>query len=146
MALLFFVPVFVFASPYAAVGGLTIAHGAQYLLLMGAVAGGGSPSTASGLSRVLSIALLVNIALIGGGMLEVASHLHGHAGLVRGLYGAYLGVVMAHFVIDAGLWRLRDPFPRKFLASRAPYLLRLEKNHPRNCCPRRALCEASLVF
>ncbi|MCW2930448.1 MAG: hypothetical protein JWM19_1410 [Actinomycetia bacterium] len=35
----------------------------------------------------------------------------------------YLGVVMAHFVIDAGLWRLRDPFPRRFLASRVPYLL-----------------------
>jgi hypothetical protein len=139
MAVLFFLPVFAFASPYAAVGGLTIAHGAQYLLLMGMVAGGGSGSavsgsavsgstasgsTASGMSRALSLALLVNIALIGGGMLEVASHLHGQAGLLRGLYGAYLGVVMAHFVIDAGLWRLRDPFPRKFLASRAPYLLR----------------------
>jgi hypothetical protein len=31
--------------------------------------------------------------------------------------------VMAHFVIDAGLWRLRDPFPRAFLASRVPSLL-----------------------
>jgi len=30
---------------------------------------------------------------------------------------------MAHFVIDAGLWRLRDSFPRRFLASRTPYLL-----------------------
>jgi hypothetical protein len=40
------------------------------------------------------------------------------------LYGMYLGVVMAHFVTDAGLWRLRDPFPRRFLASRVPYLLR----------------------
>jgi len=27
-------------------------------------------------------------------------------------------------VIDAGLWRLRDSFPRRFLASRMPYLLR----------------------
>jgi len=123
MAVLFFLPVFAFASPYAAVGGLTIAHGAQYLLLMGMVAGGGSSAT-SRMSAALSLALLVNIALIGGGLLEVASHLHDQAGLVRGLYGAYLGVVMAHFVIDAGLWRLRDPFPRKFLASRAPYLLR----------------------
>jgi hypothetical protein len=30
---------------------------------------------------------------------------------------------MAHFVIDAGLWRLRDPFPRAFLASRVPSLV-----------------------
>ena len=76
------------------------------------------------MARALSLALLVNIALIGGGMLETASHLHGHAGIARGLYGAYLGVVMAHFVVDAGLWRLRDPFPRRFLASRVPYLVR----------------------
>jgi hypothetical protein len=36
---------------------------------------------------------------------------------------AYLGVTMAHFVIDAGIWRLRDEFPRQFLTSRLPYLL-----------------------
>ena len=30
---------------------------------------------------------------------------------------------MAHFVIDAGLWRLRDEFPRTFLRERLPYLL-----------------------
>jgi len=30
---------------------------------------------------------------------------------------------MAHFVVDARLWRLRDPFPRAFLESRVPYLV-----------------------
>jgi hypothetical protein len=40
MALLFPFPVFVFGSPYAAVGGMTAAHGMQYLLLVGMVAGG----------------------------------------------------------------------------------------------------------
>jgi hypothetical protein len=30
---------------------------------------------------------------------------------------------MAHFVIDASLWRLRDPFPRAFLAARVPGLV-----------------------
>jgi hypothetical protein len=40
------------------------------------------------------------------------------------VFGAYLGAVMAHFVVDAGLWRLRDPFPRVFLARRVPYLMR----------------------
>jgi hypothetical protein len=30
---------------------------------------------------------------------------------------------MAHFVIDAGLWRLREPFARSFLAERVPYLV-----------------------
>ena len=41
----------------------------------------------------------------------------------RLLYGAFLGAVMAHFVIDAGLWRMRAEFPRSFLRSRLPYLL-----------------------
>jgi hypothetical protein len=31
--------------------------------------------------------------------------------------------VMAHFVVDAGLWRLSEPFPRSFLAGRVPYLV-----------------------
>lgn len=41
----------------------------------------------------------------------------------RLLFGGYLGAVMAHFVVDAGLWRLRDRFPRAFLADRVPYLV-----------------------
>ena len=136
MALLFFLPVFVFTSPYAAVGGLTIAHGAQYLLLMshlawagGTVEGstvGGSTvgGSSAGISRALRIAVLVNIVLIGGTALQVGSHVDASAGVVRSFYGAYLGVVMAHFVVDAGLWRLRDAFPRRFLAGRVPYLVR----------------------
>ncbi len=30
---------------------------------------------------------------------------------------------MAHFVVDAGLWRMREEFPRAFLRSRLPYLV-----------------------
>jgi hypothetical protein len=36
---------------------------------------------------------------------------------------------MAHFVVDAGLWRLRDPFPRSFMASHVPFLV-----PPRETC------------
>jgi hypothetical protein len=126
MALLFFLPVFVFTSPYAAVGGLTVAHGAQYLLLMSHLAGGSGPlgGSAAGISRALRIAVLVNVVLVGGTLLEMASHMDASAGVVRSGYGAYLGITMGHFVVDAGLWRLRDAFPRRFLAGRAPYLLR----------------------
>lgn len=119
VALLFSLPVFVFASPYAAVGGMTVAHGFQYLLLVGLVAAGtGRVST-----RGLRIALLCNVALVGGALLSGASHLHGSGPVGRFVFGAYLGVVMAHFVIDAGLWRMRDAFPRAFLSSHVPYLL-----------------------
>lgn len=139
MTLAFFLPVFTFTSPYAAVGGLTIAHGAQYLLLMTLVAGGGERGTANApdgaaadarIARALRLTMLVILVLLGGAALEVASHLHDGGRPVRLLYGMYLGAVMAHFVIDAGLWRLRDPFPRRFLASRTPYLLRPATDRP----------------
>jgi len=116
----FFLPVFVFRSPYAAVGGMTIAHGLQYLLLLGLVAAGRRQAA----GRAIRLAVLANIALAGGAVLSTASHLHGAAAAIgRAAFGAYLGAVMAHFVIDATLWRLRDPFPRAFLAARVPGLL-----------------------
>jgi hypothetical protein len=123
MALLFWVPVFVFGSPYAAVGGMTVAHGMQYLLLVGLVAAGSS-------ARPVRLAALCNVALLGGVALEKASHLHGAAPAERLLFGAYLGAVMAHFVIDAGLWRLRDPFPRAFLAAHVPSLVPSQHRRP----------------
>jgi hypothetical protein len=118
-SLLFFAPVFVFQSPYAAVAGITIAHGYQYLLIMGLLAGARRP----GRSTLVSLAVLVNLGLVGGAALNLASHLHSGGPAGRAVFGAYLGLVMTHFVIDAGLWRLRDEFPRTFLTERLPYLL-----------------------
>jgi hypothetical protein len=119
VAVLFPLPIFVFRSPYAALAGITIAHGLQYLLLVGRVSAGPRPHHTSAI-RILAIAGGV---LAAGAALSLASHLH-HGGLLaRAAYGAYLGVVMTHFVVDAGLWRMRDPFPRRFLTARLPDLL-----------------------
>ena len=120
MGLLFFLPVFLTGSPYAAVGALTVAHGLQYLLLVGLVAGGERHDPAR---RLLAVAVLSAVALVGGVALVAASHLHGGSAPLRLLFGAYLGVVLAHFVVDGGLWRLRDPFPRAFLSARLPWLI-----------------------
>ena len=67
--------------------------------------------------------MLANIAFVGGALLSLSSHLDSAQGPAPVIYGAYLGVVMAHFVIDAGMWRMRDRFPRSFLAARVPYLV-----------------------
>jgi hypothetical protein len=120
VSLLFFLPVFVFGSPYAAVAGMTVAHGYQYLLIVGLLAAGPPGRRA----KALGLALLVNVALLGGLGLNLASHLHGGGPAARGVFGVYLGLLMAHFVIDAGLWRLRDAFPRAFLSARMPYLVK----------------------
>lgn len=121
MSLCFPVPVFCFTSPYAAVGGMTIAHGLQYLLLVGLVAAG------AGRRRTVRLMALCDIALAGGVSLAAASHLHDAAPVV---FGLYLGTVMAHFVVDAALWRMRDPFPRAFLAAHVPYLVRPVHRQP----------------
>jgi hypothetical protein len=122
--LLFFAPAFVFSSQYAAVGGLTIAHGLQYLLLVTLIAGGvRAPAATSWLSRFMRLALLANVAFIGGAALSGASHLHDADPAGRLIFGAYLGVVMAHFVIDAGIWRMGDPLARNFLTAHLPYLI-----------------------
>ena len=121
MTLLFFLPVFVFQSPYAAVAGLTLAHGGQYLLIVGLVAGGGGGPRRA---RLASLAVLLGVGLVLGTVLETASHLGSGGAPARAVYGAYLGANMAHFVVDAGLWRLREDFPRGFLARRLPYLVR----------------------
>jgi hypothetical protein len=118
LALLFPLPIFLFASPWAAVAGMTIAHGLQYLLLTGLVALG-----APGRDRTPARpAWLCTMAVAGGLLLGVTSHLHGASTALRVLFGVYLGLVMTHFVVDADLWRLRDPFPRHLLASRVPWL------------------------
>ncbi len=119
VALLFGAPVFVFTSPYAAIGGMTAAHGLQYLLLVGLAAAGAD----GGPPRLLRLALLANIALAGGAVLSAASHLHSAGPGGRLLFGAYLGIVIAHFAIDAGVWRLRDPAARQVIAARLPSLL-----------------------
>jgi hypothetical protein len=127
LALFFSLPIFVFRSPYAAVGGMTAAHGLQYLLLVGLVAAGARDRT----TRGRRLFLLFNVALLGGAVLGAASHLHGGAPVTRLVFGAYLGAVMAHFVVDGGLWRLRQPFPRSFMARYLPGLVAPSGVRPR---------------
>ncbi|HEX3907785.1 MAG TPA: hypothetical protein VHW92_07620 [Mycobacteriales bacterium] len=119
LAVGFPLPIFVFASPYAAVGGMTIAHGLQYLVLVGMVTVG----PRAGRRPVAQRIALLAAAVLGGLGLNRASHLHTGGSVAHLIYGGYLGVVMAHFVVDAGIWRLRDRFPRSFLSARLPSLL-----------------------
>jgi hypothetical protein len=38
------------------------------------------------------------------------------------LFGLSMGITMAHFVVDAGIWRLRDEFPRRYVGAAFPFL------------------------
>jgi hypothetical protein len=119
LALLFPLPIFVFTSPYAAIAGMTMAHGLQYLLLLGLVAAGNHRGR-----RIGGVAALCALAGLGGAVLNVISHLHGDGQPLRLFFGVYVGLLAAHFVVDAGIWRLREPCVRAFLSQRVGYLVR----------------------
>lgn len=55
-SLLFGLPTFVFASPYAAIGGMTVAHGLQYLMLISVIASQGD-AAGTRFSRLVRLAL-----------------------------------------------------------------------------------------
>jgi hypothetical protein len=122
--LLFFGPVFIFRSPYEAVAPLVIAHGIQYLWLLGTMAADRSPSESFGFGhRVQAIAVLGCVVLAGGLILSLLSGLHAaRSDGFKILYGLYLGIVMTHFVVDATLWRGRDEWSRRFLTTKIPFL------------------------
>jgi hypothetical protein len=63
------------------------------------------------------------VAGVGGVLLNLMSHLHGAGALLGLFFGLYLGLLAAHFVVDAGIWRLREPFVRDFLTQRVGYLV-----------------------
>jgi hypothetical protein len=63
------------------------------------------------------------VALLGSAALSVASDQLTASPPARILFGPFTGVVMAHFVVDTAVWRMREQFPREFLSSRLPYLV-----------------------
>ena len=64
------------------------------------------------------VATLTACALVGGGLLHVMAFGWVPGTWQRAAFGAYLGLVMWHFVLDAGIWRLREPFQRQYMTER----------------------------
>jgi hypothetical protein len=106
----FFLPTFIFGDQHSALVGYAVAHGLQYLVFMGVVSVG---RPRPGMSMVLLLAIATLGAVLLNKMATAGEASYGFA-----LYGAFLGVVMAHFVLDAGIWRLREPFQRGYMRER----------------------------
>jgi hypothetical protein len=88
--------------PYA------IAHGAQYILMM---------SILSGRSRRGWVAFLTMCALGAGIGLAIDSM------KAWPVIFVYMGLVQVHFLIDAKVWRLREPKQRAIMGNRFDFLL-----------------------
>ena len=115
MGAAFFLPTYLFDTATSATLGYAIAHGLQYLVFMAVVAGKRRP--------LASLALMAAIGGAGAVLLN-AGIMAPDAGLPGGnaLYGAFIGTVMAHFVLDAGIWRLREPFQRGYMRERFAFV------------------------
>jgi hypothetical protein len=111
----FFLPTYLFDSATSATLGYAVAHGLQYLVFMAVVGAKRKP--------LVSLALMAAIGGAGAVLLN-AGMVAPDAGLPWGnaLYGAFIGTVMAHFVLDAGIWRLREPFQRGYMRERFSFV------------------------
>ena len=111
--MLFFAPTFLFTDWISATLSYALAHGLQYLVFMAFVSIG-RPNPIASLAILLGLgtlgALALNAAILAPDWLDFP---YGYAA-----YGAFVGVVMAHFVLDAGLWRLREPFQRSYMREK----------------------------
>lgn len=114
---LFFLPTYLFPDGVSAITGFALAHGLQYLVFMTVVSG-------RGVHRPLvSLGVMVAIAFAGWWLLTGSLAVPGVPEPIKhALWGAGLGVVMAHFVIDAGLWRMRESFQRGYIAKKFDFI------------------------
>lgn len=106
----FYLPIFLFTDPVAAVSGYAVGHGLQYLVFMYFVG-------AAKADRDLRIVGLTAIALIAGSVLTLMSDQTLWGPPAKFVFGCYLGLVMSHFVVDAGIWKLREAFPRRYMSN-----------------------------
>lgn len=119
----FFLPVFLFDDAGSAFMTYAFAHGLQYFVFMTYVAaststGEQSPSPARPGLKTLAASLLVfGFCLSKGGDYGLMQKWH-----LEPVFGLGLGATMAHFVIDAGIWRLRDEFPKRYIGAAFPFL------------------------
>jgi hypothetical protein len=114
--MLFYLPLFLFDDMFTAVMTYAIAHGLQYHVFMVFVAG--SPRE----TRGRALGSLVAWALLGGAVLHVATSPAWIARVGPTIYALGLAVVMWHFLLDAGVWRLSERFQREYMAERFRFL------------------------
>ena len=104
----FFLPTLVSTNSLVGYWSYAIAHGAQYIIFMIVVSGNRKHG-----ATILSLFLVLFAA-----MLLAFYHLNrSGAGMA-----AYNGLVMGHFLIDAKIWRLREPIQGSLIKQRFAFI------------------------
>ncbi len=123
----FFLPVFLSTDMNVAFYSYAIAHGVQYIVFMTVVSLNFDPQESARRFKIASAVKLILITVLVGFLFYRAIDLKGFQfitansnfmRLVDFLLGAILGATMAHFVIDAGAWRLSQSLQRTYIGKR----------------------------
>jgi uncharacterized membrane protein len=118
VCVLFYLPVLVFHDVVSATSTYALAHGFQYLVFLWWVARSGRSQA----DRRAMTGGLLGLVVLGGLVLAVLQDPGHWHHLTQPVFGAYLGLVMIHFVLDAGVWQLRDTDQRAYMRSRFSFL------------------------
>jgi hypothetical protein len=112
----FYAPLFVFDDAFSAVYIYLTAHGLQYLIFMFFVV------QVPAATRRRAAARLVLLTALGGGLITLLKRQQLWGGWASTLLGLAYGITIWHFLLDAGLWRLSEPFQRSYMAERFAFL------------------------
>jgi hypothetical protein len=127
----FFLPVFLSTDLNIAFLSYAIAHGTQYILFMTVVSLNFDPQAGSKRWQIGNAAKLFAVIGLMGFLFYRANELKSfeffaaNATLLRladFIIGAILGATMAHFVIDAGAWRLSQSLQRMYIRKRFAFV------------------------
>jgi MFS family permease len=129
---LFFLPIYLSNDINVTFLSYAIAHGLQYIIFMGIVSFNSEEGEHARAARIRSalilMALMVMLGLIfyHAGTFKSFEFVKSNGLLVWSfdfLFGAVLGATMAHFVIDAGAWRLSKQPQREYMTKRFGFIL-----------------------
>lgn len=133
--LLFFAPIFLSTNPIVAFSSYAVAHGIQYMVIVSVLAGSlvvkdGRRGVSGRMTILLGGMILLGVAayLKAAGWGESTLLLRGALDFAAGMV---LGTAAAHFIVDAGAWRLSEPPIRAYMASRFGFLLGPARPGPR---------------
>jgi hypothetical protein len=127
----FFLPVFLSTNINVAFFSYAIAHGVQYILFMSVVSLNLDPHAAAkrmqigNAAKLLALTLVVGFVFYRAGDLKAVELITAHATLMKVVdftIGAVLGATMAHFVVDAGAWRLSQTLQRMYIGKRFAFV------------------------
>ncbi len=113
---LFWLPTFLFDSYQKAIMGYAVAHALQYFIFMYFSAAGNRDGARRGL-------LLLGMgAVVGWIILWLSREKELWGPLLYFMLGAEFGLVMWHFIVDAGLWKLRQKWQRERVRERFAFI------------------------